>query len=168
MHIHRIGVLYNVLDRPWKMLSVKMTVDMIGVGWHEVSQYVGARRAICYSTDHLSWLGCRLGDLGNNNSNDDNDDDDEQDNEQAPPLLAVTAAGLVNGTSNLGIGLYNIFVDLLAFLLDVGNKRFLLLNNLVKVLEELGKLHHLALNVLNGFVALLDVTEGRRGLATAV
>lgn len=110
----------------------------------------------------------RLGDLGYNDHNDRDGNEDEQDDKQAPPLLAVAATGLLNGAPDLRVGLYNVLVDFLALLLDVGNERLLLLNDLVEILEELSKLDHLALDVLNGFVSLLDVAEGRGGLTTAV
>lgn len=100
---------------------------------------------------------CSLVDLGNNNSHNDDDNDDEEDDKEAPPLLAVAAAGLLNGTTNLIVPLNNVLVNLLTLLLDVGNEWLLLLNNLVEVLEQLCKLNHLSLNVLDGFVALLDV-----------
>jgi hypothetical protein len=95
--------------------------------------------------------------LGDNDNNNDDDNDDEEDNEEAPPLLAVAAAGFLNGSTNLVVPLYNVVVNLLALLLDVGNKRLLLLDNLVEVLEQLSKLNHLTLDVLDSFVALLDV-----------
>lgn len=98
--------------------------------------------------------------MSNNDSDNDDDDDDEQDDKQAPPLLAVAAAGLLDGASNFGVGLYYVFVDLFTLLLDVGYKWFLLLNDLIEVLEKLGKLHHLALDVLNCVVSLLDIAEG--------
>lgn len=106
-------------------------------------------------------LGSSLVDLGNHHSNNDDNDDDEQDDEQAPPLLAVPAARLLDRAANLGVCLNHVVVDLLALLLDIGHERLLLLHNLVEVLEELGELNHLALDVLDGFVALLDVAEGR-------
>jgi hypothetical protein len=96
-----------------------------------------------------------------NRGDDGNDDDDENDDEQAPPLLAVAAPRLFDSATNLCVCLDDVLVDLLAFLLNVGNKGLLLLHNLVEVLEELGELDHLALNVLDSLVALLDVAEGR-------
>lgn len=109
-----------------------------------------------------------LVDLCDNNSDDDNDNDDEQNNEQAPPLLAVPAASLLDCAADFGVGLDNVVVNLFALLLDVGDEGLLLLHDLVEILEKLGQLNHLALDVLNGLVALLDVAEGGRGLAAAV
>jgi hypothetical protein len=109
-----------------------------------------------------------LVDLCDNNSDNDDDDNDEENDEQAPPLLAVPAARLLDCAADLGVCLDDVFVDLLTLLLDVGDERFLLLHDLVEVLEQLGKFDHLLLDSLNGFVALLDVAESGRGLAAAV
>jgi hypothetical protein len=97
-----------------------------------------------------------------------NDDEDDDHNEEAPPLLAVAGARADDGGANFLVALSDIFADLLALSFDVGNKRLLLLHNLVEVLEELGKLDHLALNVLDGLMALLDVAQGGARLAAAV
>lgn len=51
-------------------------------------------------------------------------------------------------------------MNLFALLLDVFDQRLLLHNNLVQVLEQLCKLHHLSLNLLNGLVTFLDISEG--------
>jgi hypothetical protein len=91
----------------------------------------------------------RLVNLCDNHSNDDHNNDDKQDNEEAPPLLAVTATRL------------DVVVDFLALLLNVGNERFLLLDDLVKVLEQLGEFDHLTFYVLDGLVALFYIAEGR-------
>ena len=112
--------------------------------------------------------GSSLVDLCNDDGDDDDDDDDEQDDEQAPPLLAVPAACLVDCAADLGVGLDDVVVDFLALLLNVGDEGFLLLHDLIEVLEQLGELDHLALDVLDRFVTLLDVAEGGRGLAAAV
>lgn len=112
--------------------------------------------AICRIIRSSLWS-CSFVDLGDNDNNNDDDNDDEEDNEEAPPLLAVAAAGFLNGSTNLVVPLYNVVVNLLALLLNVGNKRLLLLDNLVEVLEQLSKLNHLTLDILDSFVALLDV-----------
>lgn len=109
-----------------------------------------------------------LVDLRNHNCDNDDDDDDEQNNEQAPPLLAVPAARLLDCAADLGVGLDDVVVDLLALLLDVGDEGFLLLHDLVQVLEQLGELDHLALDVLDRVVALFDIAKGGRGLAATV
>jgi hypothetical protein len=41
-------------------------------------------------------------------------------------------------------------------------------DDLVKVLEQLRELHHLALDLLDRLVAFLDIPEARLGLAAAV
>lgn len=51
-------------------------------------------------------------------------------------------------------------MDLLALCLDVLDEGLLLLDNLVKVLEQLSELNHLLLNLLDGLVALLHVAKG--------
>jgi hypothetical protein len=96
----------------------------------------------------------------------DNEDDDA--NEQAPPLLAVARARTDDCGANLLIAFHDIVVDFFGLGLDARNLGFLLLHDLVKVLEELGQLDHLALNVLDRGVALLHVTEAGAGLAAAV
>lgn len=106
---------------------------------------------------------------GNDDGDDDsNDDDDEDADEQAPPLLPVASTRADNRRANLLVTLCYVLADFLALLLNVGDQRLLLLHDLVKVLEELSKLNHLTLNVLNGLVALLDIAEGGAGLAAAV
>jgi hypothetical protein len=99
---------------------------------------------------------------GNNNTyhNGDDDDNDNAD-EKAPPLLATSAARFCDGSADLCVRLDDVLVNLLALLLDILDKRLLLHDNLIKVLEELCELDHLLLNLLNGFVALLDIAEGR-------
>jgi hypothetical protein len=79
--------------------------------------------------------------------------------EQAPPLLAVTGSRLFNSASNFLVALNDVVVDFLALLLNVLDEGLLLHNNLVEILEELGKLHHLSLNLLNRLVSFLDVPK---------
>jgi hypothetical protein len=120
---------------------------------------------------HVYWgLFLRLLVIHSNNNTDDhcNDDNDDEDNEEAPPLLAVAGARADDCGANFLVTLCDVFADLLALGFDVGNERLLLLHNLVEILEELGKLDHLALNVLDGLVALLDVAQGGARLAAAV
>lgn len=102
---------------------------------------------------------------GHNNSDDDDNDDA---NEQTPPLLAAGTPCFLDGSTNLGVGLDDVLVNLLALLFNILHQRFLLHNDLVEVLEQLCKLHHLSLNLLNSLVSLLDIPQGRRCLATAV
>lgn len=104
----------------------------------------------------------------NNSNNDGNDDEDDNADEQAPPLLAVAATCADNCSANLLVAFCDVLADCFTLHLDVGNEWLLLLHDLIEVLEELGELDHLALDVLNGFVALLDIAEGRAGLAAAV
>jgi hypothetical protein len=104
-----------------------------------------------------------------NDTNDhSNNDEDDNNDEQAPPLLAVTGARADDRGTNLFVTLCDVIANLLALLLNVGNERLLLLHNLVEVLEKLGELDHLALNVLDGLVALLHVAQSGARLATAV
>lgn len=79
--------------------------------------------------------GSGLVDLGDDDRNDDDHDDDEKHDEQAPPLLAVPATCLFDCAADLGVRLDDVVVNLLALLLDVGDEGFLLLHNLVQVLE---------------------------------
>ena len=81
-------------------------------------------------------------------------------NEEAPPLLPARTASLLDSTTNLGVGLDDVFVDFLALLLNVLDERFLLLDDLIEVLEQLCELDHLLLNLLDGLVTLLHVTQG--------
>jgi hypothetical protein len=104
-----------------------------------------------------------------NDTNDhSNNDEDDYNDEQAPPLLAVTGARADDRGTNLLVTLCDVIANLLALLLNVGNERFLLLHNLIEVLEKLGELDHLALNVLDGLVALLHVAQSGARLAAAV
>lgn len=107
-------------------------------------------------------------DSDDDTDDDGNDNDDEQDDEQAPPLLPVACARTDDRSTDFLVTLCDVLADFLALLLDVGDERLLLLHDLIEVLEELCKLHHLALDVLDGLVALLDVAQGRAGLAAAV
>lgn len=109
-----------------------------------------------------------LVDCDNDCDNNCNDDDNDDANEEAPPLLAVAAAGADNGSVDFFIALYNVLVDFLALLFNVGNQRLLLLYDLVEILEQLSKLNHLSLDILNCLVALLDIAESGASLATAV
>jgi hypothetical protein len=104
----------------------------------------------------------------NNTDDHGNDDEDDDHNEEAPPLLAVAGASADDCGADFLVALGDVFADLLALGFNVGNERLLLLHNLVEVLEELGKLDHLALNVLDGLMALLDVAQGGARLAAAV
>jgi hypothetical protein len=88
--------------------------------------------------------------------------------EQAPPLLAVSAPGFLDGATNLRVRLDDVGVDLLTLLLDVLNEWLLLHDNLVEVLEQLCQFDHLSLDLLDGLVALLDVPQARLGLAATV
>lgn len=88
--------------------------------------------------------------------------------EQAPPLLPVAGARLLDGAANLLVALHHVVVHLLALLLNVLHQRLLLHDDVVEVLEQLRELHHLALDLLDGLVALLDIPEARLGLAAAV
>ena len=65
----------------------------------------------------------------------DRKDEDRLTDEEAPPLLPASATGLLDRTTNLGVCLNNVFVDLFTLGLDVLNKRLLLLHDLVEVLE---------------------------------
>jgi hypothetical protein len=110
----------------------------------------------------------RLVDCDNNGDDDCDDDEDEDRDKQAPPLLAVATTRADDCGANLLVSFCDVLANLLALLLDIGNQRLLLLNNLVEILEELSELDHLALDVLDGFVALLDIAEGGAGLTAAV
>jgi hypothetical protein len=109
-----------------------------------------------------------LVDCDDDSDNDRNDDENNDRDEQAPPLLAVAAARRGDCGANLLVAFCDVLADLLALLLNVGDHGLLLLHDLVEVLEELGELDHLTLDVLDRFVALLDVAQGGAGLPTAV
>ena len=104
-----------------------------------------------------------------NNDNDDNDDDDDQHrNAQADPLLPASSFCLEDGAIELGIGTSHVGVDLLALLLDLRNGWLLLNDERFEVLEELRKLHHLLLDLLDILVSASDVLCHALRLAAAV
>jgi hypothetical protein len=107
-------------------------------------------------------------DDNNDRCNDSNDNDDENADKDTPPLFPVARARTNNRCANLLVTLCDVLPDFFALLLDVGDEGLLFLHDLVEVLEKLSELYHLALNVLDGVVALLDVAQGGVRLAAAV
>jgi hypothetical protein len=97
-----------------------------------------------------------------------NDDNNENNEEQAPPLLSVASTRANDSCANLLITFCDVFADFVALLHNVGDENLLLLDDLVEILEELSKLDHLALDVLDGFVALLHIAKSRACLTAAV
>lgn len=61
-----------------------------------------------------------------------------------------------------------ILMGLLGLVLDLLNRRFLLHDGGVDVLEQLCEFDHLSLDFLDGFVTALDGAEGGLGLASPV
>jgi hypothetical protein len=89
-------------------------------------------------------------------------------NAQAPPLLLPGGARRLDSHTNLLVALVEVLDNLLALLLNLHNGRFLLHNQGVHVLEELGKLNHLLLNLNQGIVAILYGAEGGTGTSLAI
>lgn len=87
---------------------------------------------------------------------------------EADPLLLARLAGRDNGNANLLVALVEILHHLLRLLFDLGHGHVLLHDERVHVLEELGELDHLALDLLQSSMAVLDGREGGAGLAAAV
>lgn len=86
---------------------------------------------------------------------------------QAPPLLLAGLARGVHGHANLLVTLVEVLDNLLALLLDLRDGGLLLDDEDVHVLEELGQLDHLLLNLLQGSLAVLDGRQHGVGLLLA-
>lgn len=87
---------------------------------------------------------------------------------QADPLLLASLAGRVDGDANLLVTLIEVLDDLLGLLLNLGDGNLLLDDQGVHVLEQLGELDHLLLNLDKGGVTILDSAESGTGAALAV
>ena len=89
-------------------------------------------------------------------------------NPEAYPLLPSYGSRLGNRSVKLFVTLPDIRVRFLCLLLDLLNRSFLLYDCGVNVLEQLRELDHLALDLLDGFMATLDSVEGRLSLPATV
>jgi hypothetical protein len=87
---------------------------------------------------------------------------------QADPLLLASLAGRVDGDANLLVTLIEVLDHLLGLLLNLGDGNLLLDDQGVHILEQLGELNHLLLNLDKGGVTILDSAESGAGAALAV
>lgn len=69
--------------------------------------------------------------------------------EQTPPLLLVAGVGCLLRPINLGIALGEVLVDIFGLLMDVVDGWLLLDDEVLQVLEELGQLNKVALDLLH-------------------
>lgn len=88
--------------------------------------------------------------------------------EEAPPLLSVTGTGGLDGRSDLLVGLAHILRDLLALLINVDHGCFLLCDENIHVLVQLGELDHLSLDLRNRLVAIRDLAKNRLRLSATI
>lgn len=103
----------------------------------------------------------------------DQDDDDDHKNDsnadsEADPLLFACGPCAHNRSVDLHISLLQVLVGVHGLLLDVLHHRLLLHNDGIQILEELLKLKHSPLNLLNGSVTLADVGQSTLSLAATV
>lgn len=87
---------------------------------------------------------------------------------QANPLLPAGTPRRLDGAAELDVALVQVLDHLLALLLDNGDLLLLLHDQGVHVLEQLGELDHLLLDLLDGGVAVLDGAEDGPRLPAAV
>jgi hypothetical protein len=89
-------------------------------------------------------------------------------NAKADPLLLASLARSVDGSDNLLVALAEIVDNLVALLLNLGNGLILLDNHSLKILKELGEPKHIALNLGQLAVAVLDSAQDSLRLAAAI
>jgi hypothetical protein len=89
-------------------------------------------------------------------------------NAQANPLLLSGPPCRLDGASELNIALVQIVDHLLTLMLDIANLFFLLDNQGIHILEQLGQLDHLLLNLLDRGMTILNRAEDGSGLPAAV
>jgi len=112
-----------------------------------------------------------LGSVGDSDihaDNDGDDNDEHNDNPEADPLLLSCAPSALDALIKFRVGLDYVLLDLLSLLLNVGDERLLLHDNIVEILEELGEFNDGLLDALNLVVALSHSIEGSLRLAAAV
>lgn len=89
-------------------------------------------------------------------------------NAKADPLLLARLLGCLDGDVDLLVALVEVLNHLFALLLDLGDLDLLLHDEGVHVLEQLGQLDHLLLDLLELLVAVLDGAEHDARLAPPV
>jgi hypothetical protein len=87
---------------------------------------------------------------------------------QADPLLPASSPCLLDGSVELSVSFPYIFGNFFAFLFDLGDSRFLLDNQGLEVLEELGQLHHLLFDFLDILMSSPDILCDPRCFATSI
>ncbi|KAI6769781.1 hypothetical protein HG530_004410 [Fusarium avenaceum] len=108
--------------------------------------------------------------LDNKDVDEDNNNDNNNDSNWilADPLLLACLAGSVDSNSNLLVTLVKVLDDFLALLLDLSNSGLLLNDECVHVLEQLGQLDHLLLNLDKSLVTVLNSAQGSTSTTLAV
>lgn len=84
---------------------------------------------------------------------------------QGVPLPSAGVAGAGNGATKLGVGFLHVVVGLLGGLVDLRNRRLLLVDQLRDFLVQLTKLDHILLNLADGSGSLQSSLAGIVGLA---
>jgi hypothetical protein len=87
---------------------------------------------------------------------------------QADPLLPTSSPCFLDGSVELSVSFPYIFGNFFAFLFDLGDRRFLLDNQGLEVLEELGQLHHLLFDFLDVLMSSPDILCDPRRFATSI
>lgn len=103
-------------------------------------------------------------DSKHNGDNDQNDDNDTE----AVPLLAAGSTSALDGLVGVSKTGLEVLLGVVGLGLDLGHNRLLLGNHELHVVEELSKLVQGSSNLLNVTVTVLDLVEGRLGLAASV
>lgn len=85
---------------------------------------------------------------------------------KADPLLLACSTRSVDGHADLLVTLVQVINHLLALLLNLSDSRLLLHDQRVHILEQLGELYHLLLNLDQRIVAILH--RAQRGTSTAL
>ena len=103
-----------------------------------------------------------------NQDDDDNHQDDGDADSEADPLLFTRSPGALNTAVELYVSLLQVLVCVHSTLFNILHHRLLLHDNRIQVLEELLKLKHGLLNLLDGGMTLANVREGTLRLAATV
>lgn len=101
-------------------------------------------------------------------NHDDNNDKNRQTNTKTDPLLLSRSPGAVDRGPQFNVCTFHLYPRVVSLRLSVLNHSVLLDDHAVQVLEHLGQLHHGALDLLNGVVALAHVGQRALRLASAV
>ena len=87
---------------------------------------------------------------------------------QTNPLLPASSPCFLDGPVELSVAFPYIFGNLFALLFDLGDSRFLLDDQGLEVLEELGQLHHLLFDFLDILMSSPDILCNPCCFATSI